>query len=38
MGSHNLWMTYTYNGTGRDLQKEYNRGSYVYEPLTQSFN
>lgn len=38
LGSHNLWMTYTYVGTGRDLQKEYNRGAYVYEPLAQSFN
>lgn len=38
MGSHNLWQTYTYTGTGKDLQKEYNRGSYVYEPLAQSFN
>lgn len=38
IGSHNLWQTYTYVGTGKDLQKEYNRGSYVYEPLAQSFN
>ena len=38
LGSHNLWQTYTYTGTGKDLQKEYNRGSYVYEPLAQSFN
>jgi|GEM_PF-1671792 len=38
MGSHNMWKTFTYTGTGNDLMKVQKRNVYTHEPLAQSFN